>query len=81
MIEIAEDKKYDVTVANAVSFLEQIESTDAEHTFLGPNTVVINCEKCRRAGTDMPVPEVLLPLHYPIVHFGKGAEIPVRKET
>jgi hypothetical protein len=45
-IEIVDDKKYDVAVANAVSFLEKIESADAEHTFLGTDTVVIHCEKC-----------------------------------
>jgi hypothetical protein len=31
--------------------LEKIESADAEHTFLGTDTVVIHCEKCRSAGT------------------------------
>jgi hypothetical protein len=87
MIDNADDKKYDVAVADAVSFLELIESSDAEqsddadHTFLGPNTVLISCEKCKRAGTDMSVPDVLLPLHYLIVHSERGAEIPIRKET
>jgi hypothetical protein len=70
-----------VAVASAVSFLEQIESTDAEHTFLGTDTIVIHCEKCRSAGTDTLLPEDLLPLHDLIVHFDKGAELPVRKET
>jgi hypothetical protein len=81
MIEIIDDRKYDVAVADVVSFLEQIESADAKDTFLRLNTVIINCEKCGRAGIDMPVPAVLLPLHYLIVHSEKDAEIPVRKET
>jgi hypothetical protein len=70
-----------VAVASAVSFLEQIESTDAEHTFLGTDTIVIHCEKCRSAGNDTLVPQVLLPLHDLIVHSEKDAEIPVRRET
>jgi hypothetical protein len=57
-----------VAVANAVSFLEQIESAD------GTDTAVIHCEKCRHAGTDTAVPEVLLPLHDLIVHSEKGLE-------
>jgi hypothetical protein len=72
--EIADDK-YDVAVANAVSFLKQVETVDAERTFLGPNTQVIYCQKCKDAGTDMAVPHVLLPLHDLIVHSEKGAEI------
>jgi hypothetical protein len=74
--EIA-DHKYDVAVANAVSFLRQIETADAEaeHTFLGPDTEAIYCQKCKDAGTDMAVPHVLLPLHDLIVHSDKGAEI------
>ena len=72
--EIADDK-YDVGVANAVSFLEQIESDDAEQTFLSIGTKVIHCQKCKDAGTDRPVPEVLLPLHCLIVHSEKGTEI------
>jgi hypothetical protein len=76
-IEIVDDKKYDAAVASAVSFLEHIESADAEHAFLGPDTKLIRCEKCRSAGTDTLVPEDLLPLHDLIVHSDKGAEIPV----
>jgi hypothetical protein len=73
--DIADDK-YDVGVANAVSFLEQIETADAEQQpFLSIGTKVINCQKCKDAGTDRPVPEVLLPLHCLIAHSEKGAEI------
>jgi hypothetical protein len=44
-IEIA-DEKYDVAVANVVSFLKQIETADAEHTFvLGPDIEVIYRQK------------------------------------
>jgi predicted flavoprotein YhiN len=44
--EIA-DYNYDVAVANAVAFFQQIKTDDAEpqYTFLGPDTVVINCQK------------------------------------
>jgi hypothetical protein len=73
--EIADDK-YDVGVANAVSFLEQIETSDAERqSFLSIGTKVINCQKCKDTRTETPVPEVLLPLHYLVVHSEKGAEI------
>jgi hypothetical protein len=61
--------------------LEQIESADAERTFIDIDTAIIQCEKLRRAGTDTPVPQVLLSLYDLIVHFEKGAEIPVRRET
>jgi hypothetical protein len=77
MNEIVDDK-YDVAIANAVSFLKQIETADgaeAEHTFVGSDTEVIYFEKCKDAGTDMAVPQVLLPLHDLIVHSDKGAEI------
>jgi hypothetical protein len=68
----------DVAVANAVSFLEQIESADDDQTFLVIDTLFIHCEKCRSKGTDTPVPQVLLPRHADlIVHSEKGAEIPV----
>jgi hypothetical protein len=40
--EIAGDK-YDVWVANAVLLLQQIETADAEETFLSIGTKVINC--------------------------------------
>jgi hypothetical protein len=71
--EIADDK-YDVGVANAVLFLEQIETADAEQQpFLSIGTKVINCQKYKDTGTETPVPEVLLPLHYLIVHSEKGA--------
>jgi hypothetical protein len=72
------DNKYDVAIANAVSFLKQIETADgaeAEHPIFGSDTEVIYCEKCKDAGTDMAVPRVLLPLHDLIVHSDKGAEI------
>jgi hypothetical protein len=72
--DIADDK-YDVGVANAVSFLEQIEIADAEQIFLSIGTKIIHCQKCKDAGTDRPVPEVLLPLHCLIAHSEKGAEI------
>jgi hypothetical protein len=70
------DDKYDVGVANAVSFLEQIETSEAERqSFPSIGTKFINCKKCKDTGTETPVPEVLLPLHYLIVHSEKGAEI------
>ena len=72
--EIADDK-YDVGVANAVSFLEQIETVDGEERFLSIGTKVVHYQKCKDTATDTPVPEVLLPLHCPIVHSEKGAEI------
>jgi hypothetical protein len=74
--EIADDK-YDVAVANAISFFQQIETTDAEaeHTFLVPDTVVIYCQKCKDAGTNMAVSQVLLLLHGLVLHFDKGADI------
>jgi hypothetical protein len=70
--EIADDK-YDVGVANAVSFLEQTETVDGEERFL--RIEVVHYQKCKDTATDTPVPEVLLPLHCPIVHSEKGAEI------
>lgn len=57
-----DDDKYDVAGANAVSFLEQFETADAEDTFLASGTTVINCKKCLDAGTDTSVPQVLVPL-------------------
>ncbi len=72
--EIADDK-YDVGVANAISFLDQIETMDGEEPFLSIGTKGVHCQKCKDTGTDTPVPEVLLPLHCLIVHSEKGAEI------
>jgi hypothetical protein len=74
--EIADDK-HDVAVANAVAFFQKIDTDDAEaqYTFLGPDAVVIYCQKCKAAGTDMAVPQDLLPLHDLVVHSDKGAEI------
>jgi hypothetical protein len=72
--EIADDN-YDVEVANAVLFLEPFETAEAEDTFHGLETKVTHCQKCRDVGTDMLVPDLLLPLHCLIVHSEKGAEI------
>jgi hypothetical protein len=82
--EIANDQ-YDMAVADAVSFLEQIietadDCTDAEDaervtSFLDTGAEVIYCPKCKDAGTDAPVPQVLLPLHYLIVHSERGADM------
>jgi hypothetical protein len=71
--EIADDK-YDVGVANAVSFLEKIETVDGEEPFLSSGTKVVNYKKRKDTGTDTPVPEVLLPLNCLIVHSEKGVE-------
>ncbi len=63
-----------MAVASAVSFLEQIEFADAEHTFLGTDTALRQVYERR---TDTLVPQVMLPLHDLIVHSEKAAEIPV----
>jgi hypothetical protein len=76
--EIADDK-YDMGVANALSFLEQIETADAEQQpFLSIGTKVINCQKCKDTGTETPVPQVLLPLRYLIVHSERCRDLQLK---